>query len=254
MGKSTCVSDLLLRMRNKFDLVVSFVGSAACSPVLSHIMNEHFDPRFFFSEWNEPLVAALLVQQEDLGEDKRSILILVDDVVLNSKSEDQLSHVAMRGRHFGISLCMCAVSYTTMPKKTRRSLDVLMVFSLPMQGDKKILLWEYSSQNTMAEHVLRNLGDHEALVLETLQKKQQLFLFTADLLTVCSEKKRLPARDKSEKRPSGGSPLARRTVSRQTDTAVSPVRIVSKGRSTDGGSTAKPAAARAGVPLPEKNV
>ena len=127
---------------------------------------------------------ALLEQQEAAGTDKRSILILVDDVVLTGPAEDQLSHMAMRGRHFGISLIMCAVSYTTLPKKARRAMDALLVYSCPMQGDLKILTWEFASHTSMAEHALRNLDDHTALVLETLERRQQLFLWKADLLTV----------------------------------------------------------------------
>ena len=115
-GKSTAVSDLVMRMRSRFDLIVAFIGSAACNPVIHHIMSESFDPRFFYSEWNQPLGAGLLRQQEKLGADKRSILILMDDVILSGKSEDQLNHMAMRGRHFGVSLIMCAVSYTTTQK------------------------------------------------------------------------------------------------------------------------------------------
>ena len=181
-GKSTAICDLLWRMRNRFDLVIAFIGSAACNPVLSTILENHFDPRFFFPNWNTDLIDAVLRQQETLGANKRSILLLVDDVVMTSKCEDQCCHIAMRGRHFGISLMMCGVSYTTLPKKARRSLDVLLCFSLPMQGDMKIMTWEYASKNSMAEHVLRNLGEHECLVLETLQKTQQLFIWKADLI------------------------------------------------------------------------
>jgi len=201
-------------MRSRFDLIVAFIGSAACNPVIHHIMSESFDPRFFFSEWNQPLVAGLLRQQEMLGEDKRSILILMDDVILSGKSEDQLNHMAMRGRHFGVSLIMCAVSYTTLPKKTRRSLDALIVFSLPMQGDMKIMTWEYASRNSMAEHVLRNLGDHEALVLETLQKQQQLFMWKADLLTLEGDQ--------------GSDPASRREVGGNNQSASSPESGLSK--------------------------
>ena len=46
-GKSTAVSDLVMRMRSRFDLIVAFIGSAACNPVIHHIMSESFDPRFF---------------------------------------------------------------------------------------------------------------------------------------------------------------------------------------------------------------
>ena len=171
-------------MKNKFDLVIAFIGSAACNPVINQLMVENWDPRFFFSKWDPKLIDCLLQQQEAAGPEKRNILILVDDVILTGPAEDQLSHMALRGRHFGISLIMCAVSYTTLPKKARRSLDVLLVYSCPMQGDLKVLTWEFASHTSMAEHALRNLEDHTALVLETLEKQQQLFLWKADLLTV----------------------------------------------------------------------
>jgi hypothetical protein len=179
-------------MKSKFDLVICFIGSAACNPILSLILEQYYDPRFFFSKWEQVLLDKVLEQQEQLGAEKRSILILVDDVIMGSKDQDQLAHLAMRGRHFGISIMMCAVSYTTLPKKARRSLDALLCFSMPMQGDMKVMTWEYASKNSMAEHVLRNLGEHECLVLETLQKKQQLFIWKADLLSACQKASRAP--------------------------------------------------------------
>ena len=86
-GKSTAVADLLSRMSNKFDLVLCMVGSAACNPVLQALLTEHWDPRFFFSEWDPELMARLLEQQETLqitGR-QREVLILIDDVILGSK-------------------------------------------------------------------------------------------------------------------------------------------------------------------------
>ena len=213
------MSDLVHRMSKKFDLVVAFIGSAACNPVLSEIMNQHFDPRFFFSFWKPELIKKLMEQQEALGSNRRSILILVDDIILSGKAEEQLTHVAMRGRHFGISLMMCAVSYTTLPKKARRSLDVLLVYSLPMQGDMKIMTWEFAHRNSMAEHVLRNLGEHEALVLETLQRRQQLFIWKADVLTVEDhQNEELQARAILKRQPCDGSPSAHRTAPHRTGT------------------------------------
>ena len=201
-------------MKRKFDLVIAFIGSAAANPVLYQLMVENWDPRFFFSKWDTKLLDCLLKQQEDAGPQRRSILILVDDVILTGPAEEQLSHMALRGRHFGISLMMCAVSYTTLPKKARRGLDVLLVFSLPMQGDLKILTWEYASHNNMAEHALRNMDDHCCLVLETLERKQQLFVWKADLLTV--RRSSSPERGISRKRASSATPLERRTQPRQT--------------------------------------
>ena len=206
------------RMSKKFDLVVAFIGSAACDPVLSEIMLQHFDPRFFFSFWKPELIAKLMEQQEALGSERRSILILVDDIILSGKAEEQLTHLAMRGRHFGISLMMCAVSYTTLPKKARRSLDVLLVYSLPMQGDMKVMTWEFAHRNSMAEHVLRNLGEHEALVLETLQRRQQLFIWKADVLSIENRQNEASqVREILKRQPCDDSPSAHHRVPRRTD-------------------------------------
>ena len=173
-------------MSSRFDLVVAFIGSAACSPVLAKLMEMHWDPRFFFSAWDDGLIDRLLMQQEHLKKQgvTRNILLIVDDVVVTSKAEEQLANMGMRGRHFSISLAMCAVSYTSLPKRLRRSLDVLLVFSLPMTGDLKILTWEFCQQQEMARFALRNLEEHQALVLETLNKRQELFVWRANHVTV----------------------------------------------------------------------
>jgi hypothetical protein len=124
-------------MRTRFDLVLAFIGSAACSPVLEELMLQNWDPRFFFPKWNTELVDRLLEQQEGLKRRgvERHVMILMDDVVLDSKAADQIANCGMRGRHFNVSIMACAVSYTTLPKKFRRSLDALLVFSCPMTGD-----------------------------------------------------------------------------------------------------------------------
>ena len=114
----------------------------------------------------------------------RSVLVLVDDVVLHSKAQDQISTLAMRGRHFKCSLWCCAVSYVTLPKQVRRSLDVLMIFSMPMKGDLKTLSWEYTDNTRVAEFALKRLQDHQCLVLQTLTKRQKLALWRATRVTV----------------------------------------------------------------------
>ena len=184
-GKSTAISHLLFQMSSRFELVVCFIGSAACNPTIEAMMERFWDPRFFFSEWNQHLIDKLLEQQEHLkkaGHD-RQVCILVDDVILSSSAEEQLAHMALRGRHFNISLCMAAVSYTSLPKRVRRSLDILFCYSCTMQGDRKILMWEYAGNATMAGFMLKNLGDHECLVLETTGRRQDLKLWKAGLLT-----------------------------------------------------------------------
>ena len=204
MGKSTAVADLVHRMRNQFDLMICFVGSAACNPQLSGLMRQHWDDRFFFPSWNTELMDRLFEQQETLKKQsvERKICVLVDDVVLTSNAEDQLAHLAMRGRHFNVSLFMCAVSYTTLPKRVRRSLDVLLVYSCPMQGDRKVLTWEFCSQNRMAEYVLKNLQDYQCLVMETLSKQQQLFVWRAEVIGSGQKTaRRAPAESRTQASP-----------------------------------------------------
>ena len=200
-GKSSAVSSLLMSMKSKFDLIIAFIGSASCNPVLKEQMTQFWDDRFFFSQWEDRLIETLLKQQEDLKLRgvTRNILILMDDVVLSSDADEQLAHMAMRGRHFNISLAMCSVSYTSLPKRTRRSLDVLLVFSLPMQSDMKVLTWEYTQKARMAQFALSRLDDYECLVLETLQKRQKLFVWKADYVSL-SELRKTPKSPESPAR------------------------------------------------------
>ncbi len=207
-GKSVATACLLHRMRRSYDLVVAFIGSAACSPVVEELMLQNWDGRFFFAEWNTSLVDRLLEQQEELkGRGvERQVMILVDDVVMTGKAADQISNLGMRGRHFNVSIMACAVSYTTLPKKFRRSLDALLVFSCPMTGDMQILTWEFSRRASMARFALDSLEEHQCLVLETLQKQQRLFTWRAEHLTVANlQPSPCPSESDSEGRERSGS-------------------------------------------------
>ena len=192
------MADLLSRQSSDFDLVICMVGSAACNPQLEGLLDEHWDSRFFFSEWDFPMMEKLLSQQEELlgAGIRREVLIIIDDVILGSKAEDQIAHMAMRGRHFRISLAMCAVSYTSLPKRARRSLDVLLVFSCPMKGDMQCLTYEFCSNHGMARFAMNSLQEYECLVLETLEKKQSLFIWKANVVGTAE---RLPSPDPSSR-------------------------------------------------------
>ena len=185
------MADLLSRQFNDFDLVICMVGSAACNPQLEGLLEKYWDERFFFSQWDFEMMAKLLRQQEELlaAGKKREVLIIIDDVVLGSKAEDQIAHMAMRGRHFRISLAMCAVSYTSLPKRARRSLDTLLVFSCPMKGDMQMLTYEYCQNHGMARFAMNSLQEYECLVLETLEKKQSLFIWKANVVGIEAEEK-----------------------------------------------------------------
>ena len=183
-GKSTAVINLVYRLYDHFDLIIGFVGSAACCPALEAMMERHpkWDPKFFFDSWNQPLIDVLLQQQQELRKQNkvRNVLILMDDVILTSKADDQLAHMCMRGRHYNVSCFMCAVSYTSISKRARRSLDYLLCFSCPMTGDRKILSWEYASNAQTASFGLKNLGLNECVVFET--GKSDLHNWRAELL------------------------------------------------------------------------
>ena len=214
MGKSSAVSSLLQTMKRKFDLIIAFIGSANCNPVLQEQMFQNWDDRFFFSKWEDHLVETLLRQQEELKLKgvTRNILILMDDVVLTSEAEEQLAHMAMRGRHFNISLAMCSVSYTSLPKRARRSLDVLLVFSLPMQSDMKVLTWEYTQKARMARVALAHLQDFECLVLQTLQKRQKLFVWKGDYISL-SDLRKTRENQESRERDLPKKPVSSETLS-----------------------------------------
>ena len=199
-GKSTAMADLLSRQFDDFDLVICMVGSAACNPQLEGLLEKYWDERFFFSQWDFEMMEKLLRQQEELlgAGKKREVLIIIDDVILGSKAEDQIAHMAMRGRHFRISLAMCAVSYTSLPKRARRSLDTLLVFSCPMKGDMQCLTYEYCQNHGMARFAMNSLQEYECLVLETLEKKQSLFIWKANVVQT-EETLSSPAPSLSEK-------------------------------------------------------
>ena len=199
------------------------VGSAACNPVLEALLHEHWDDRFFFPEWDNELMAKLLEQQESIqrGGAKREVLLLIDDVIMGSQAEEQLAHMCMRGRHFRVSVCMCAVSYTSLPKRARRSLDTLLVFSCPMKGDMQILTWEYCQNQQMARFAMNSLKEYQCLVLETLEKKQSLFVWRADLIGMEPESpasESLPEPAKSETSPSPETSAEHPQDDRQTCT------------------------------------
>lgn len=237
-GKSTAVMHLVYTLFDTFDLVVAFVGSAACCPVLEAMMerNPKWDSRFFFDSWNQPLIDKLLDQQQTLKRNgvDRNVLILMDDVVLGSKDTDQLSHMCMRGRHFNISVMMAAVSYTSISKRCRRSLDFLLVFSCPMQGDRKILSWEYAANQSSADFGLKNLRENQCVVFETSRKQQKLFVWKAQLLEPDDfRRSRLPVLRRSRIESVSDSPSGHRWASHQTGSVSSDSHIGSEEALTD---------------------
>jgi hypothetical protein len=167
--------------RKSFDLVISFSGSESCSPELQEVINKHFDPQLVFSKWNQKVIDKLIEQQYELKKQGRSrhVLILMDDIILDSCADFSLANMAMRGRHFDISLMCLSVSYTSIDKRIRRSLDCLLLFSCPMSGDMKILCHEYTRSPSTAQFCLNSLEEHTALVMQTMTRRQRLYQYRA---------------------------------------------------------------------------
>ena len=193
-----------------------------------------WDERMFFPKWNQPLIDRLLEQQQELKRKglTREVLILMDDVVLTGKDEDQLAHMCLRGRHFNVSVMCCAVSYTNVCKRARRALDFLLVYSCPMQGDRKILSWEYASNSGTADFALSRLDENQCVVFETSRKQQKLYNWRAQLLEPWQFKRpSLPVLSESQISASRGRFLERRRVCRRTSRTFSSGRTRSAGRS-----------------------
>ena len=226
-------------MFERFDLVIAFVGSAACSPCLEAMMERHphWDERMFFPKWNQSLVDKLLDQQTALRKKgvERQVLILMDDVVLTGRDTDQLAHIALRGRHFNVSVMMAAVSYTSICKRARRCLDFLLVYSCPMSGDRKILSWEYASNSHTADFALGHLEENQCVVFETSRKKQKLFNWKAQLLQPDDfRRSRLPVL-RSSVLPARDFSSARHRICRRTE-RPSALGHTGPGAAEDGGS------------------
>ena len=171
------MTNLVEQLRSKFDLIISFQGSVSCSPHLRQFLINQFDSRFILEKWDNELMQRLWQQQNDrlkAGLQMRHVLVLVDDIAMDYRSKEQFAHLCQRGRHCGISVFICCVSYTVIPKCARRSLDILFLFDLPMSSCKKILLNEFSKNPSAAEFYLSKLPPYTCLVLST-DKDQQLY-------------------------------------------------------------------------------
>jgi len=185
-------------LSDQFDLVMSFQGSVSCSPKLRELIETKFDARFLFDTWNQEVMERLWEQQNyrlKEGLPPRRVLLIVDDISMDFKSKEFFAHLCQRGRHCSISVMICAVSYTVIPKPARRSLDFVFVFDLPMASCKKVLLAEFSKNASAAEFYLNRIPQYTAFVLSTTAK-QELFYF------IVNQNKQLPECEKFENKSS----------------------------------------------------
>ena len=180
-GKSVAMTYITNLLQSEFDLIISFCGSISCSPQLFDLFTDTpgMDPRFMLDRMTVGFLDKLREQQEELKMEGRirEVLLLFDDLELSSEEHTALGFFTTRGRHYNVSTLYCSVSYTSIPKNYRRSLDFLWLFSVPMSTDKKILLGEYSRNPSFANYCINQLQKYECLVLDCSTHRQELFTF-----------------------------------------------------------------------------
>jgi hypothetical protein len=150
-----------------------------CNPTLAQFV----DQRFLYNTWQKKLMLLLEEQQLDLIQQgrPRNVLILVDDIILDSDDQKSLEHLAMRGRHFKVSLMCLSVSWSQFPKNVRRACDFVFLFSLGCKSDKDLLLSEYSQNPSMASFMSNKCFQekHRCLVLSMNQSRQNIYFYKA---------------------------------------------------------------------------
>ena len=241
-GKSVLCADLLehLFKSEQLDLCFCFVGSACCNPVYKAILNEYSDDRLFFPQFSAAMVNRLCEQQADLAAEgrMRSVMLLVDDVVLCAEDRDLLCNCATRSRHFGMSLLFCSVSWTMLPKICRRSLDILFLLSQVSQGDAYLLSKEFCRSED-GLWALKRLEEHTSLVLEMSSGGSQVLQqyrarhLGQDLRVVKQEIQESPVDDLSQTAPQDlSSSEALQSADRPRTTDEHRSRSVQRGRRT----------------------
>ena len=200
-GKSFATSKLAKYMLHEFDLIITFLGTAHCNPELISFINEYYDPRLCFNMFNVNVIHTLCAQQEKLEAMgiTRNVLVCFDDCFTSSKqAEDTLSHLFIRGRHFDISTIISAVSYVSINKNCRRSLDCIFLYSSVCKSDLDALMKEYiHTKAHVAKYCIQNLPMYTALVVETKRNQQLYELRFKKTSERCSELTSLSAEEES---------------------------------------------------------
>ena len=178
-GKSYSTYRILkyLHGEKAFTRIMCFLGTAKCNQELINLLENYYDDRMVFEQFNSKIVNLICKQQERLYNEGRmeDICLCFDDAFVNEKNQQILSYLCTTGRHFGISTIICSVSYCIIPKNVRRSCDLLMMFSSVCKSDMDILLSEYvRSRKDLCVWALENLEQYCALVIET-KRNQNLY-------------------------------------------------------------------------------
>lgn len=164
------------------------MGSPHCNPELNQFMEDEGYHAFQFRQWNNILMDKLEEQQIMLMQQgkPRQVLILIDDISFtNPKDKNKLSHLAIRGRHFNVSLMMMSVAYSIFHKSCRRAADLIFLFSSGCQSDKELLLDEFAKNKNTTGYFLDEITKepYTCCVLDLNEKQQSIYKYKADYCT-----------------------------------------------------------------------
>jgi len=172
----------LLPSSSRPDLVICCCGGSQADYV--PIVKEHWDDRFLFDRLPGPeFMQRLFDQQRALyaSGQRRNVLIIMDDAPVDKDTRNAIIEVGFRGRHYGVSLWILAISFVMAPKPLRRSLDCLIILSgLPLASDRKALTEDFCG--TAPQHALwalENLKVHQALVCILTKGRFQMYVYRA---------------------------------------------------------------------------
>jgi hypothetical protein len=112
---------------------------------------------------------------------RRNVLIIMDDAPVDKDTRNAIIEVGFRGRHYGVSLWILAISFVMAPKPLRRSLDCLIILSgLPLQSDRKALTEDFCGGAPQhALWALENLKTHQALVCILTKGRFNMYVYRA---------------------------------------------------------------------------
>ena len=171
-----------LRSDARPDLVICCCGGSQAEYV--PIIREHWDDRFLFDRLPGPSFMQTLFDQQralDAAGQRRQVLIIMDDAPVDKDTRNAIIEVGFRGRHYGVSLWILAISFVMAPKPLRRSLDCLIILSgLPLASERKALTDDFCGR--APEHALwalENLKVHQALVCILTKGRFNMYVYRA---------------------------------------------------------------------------
>jgi len=164
------------------DLVICCCGGSQADYI--PIVREHWDDRFLFDRLPGPAFMQQLFDQQralDATGARRNVLIIMDDAPVDKDTRNAIIEVGFRGRHYGVSLWILAISFVMAPKPLRRSLDCLIILSgLPLQSDRKALTEDFCGGAPQhALWALENLKTHQALVCILTKGRFNMYVYRA---------------------------------------------------------------------------